>query len=163
MPIKYKSDFDAMFAKLENDLSILDDIVVEALQYVGREAVDYARSIHKGTFMDRTGNLRSSIGYVIVRDGEIVDISGFEPERGPEGDGEEGAEAGDAYARELASKVPAMLGQTVLIVAAGMSYASYVADRGLDVTAGAKLRAEDILPQLLANQVESWESEQGLK
>ena len=43
---------------------------VKVLQYIGEQCVKLARE--KGTYNDITGNLRNSIGYVLVKNGSII-------------------------------------------------------------------------------------------
>lgn len=49
--------------------------VARWLCYVGEAAVAEARE--GGSYTDRTGNLRSSVGYVVSMDGRAVQASGF--------------------------------------------------------------------------------------
>lgn len=104
------------------------------------------RSIPKHTpgYIDWTANLRSSIGYVIVVDGEIAKMSTFEPVKGMDGDGTQGAQEGKAFAERLVAEYPHGI---VLIVVAGMKYAEYVQRKGYDVTVSAELLAEQLLEQ----------------
>lgn len=83
------------------------------------------------SYKDRSSNLTSSIGYVIVMDGAIVDEYGFEPYQPT---GIEGAEQGINYARQIASTFTEGI---VVIISAGMNYAAYVEYKGLGgMTAG---------------------------
>lgn len=84
-------------------------------------------------FTDRSHNLRSSIGYVLYKDGEKIS-SYFE------GKGEEGTEKGENYAADVAGKYPEGY---VLVLAAGMHYAAYVEAKGYDVITGASLKMDD--------------------
>ena len=47
-----------------------EERIYKLLQRAGEEFVKLARK--KGNYQDHTGNLRSSIGYVIVKDGDIL-------------------------------------------------------------------------------------------
>lgn len=118
-----------------------DPKVRRLLAYIGEELCNHARTITKGHssggYDDQTGNLRSSIGYRIYRDGEPVYEGGFKNvqvvnEKGETvtGDGVEAAKAAlDDYG--LAYSIP-MRGWTLTIVA-GMSYAAYVEAKGYNV------------------------------
>lgn len=114
------------------------------LQYIGEKCIKDARLT--GSYTDRTGNLRSSIGYVIVDRGLIAYESAFPPVKG----GKEGSKEGEAYAKQLASQYGIGSG-IALIVVAGMNYASYVQRRGYNVTASAELLAEQLISQLKLN------------
>lgn len=110
------------------------------LQYVGEQCIRDARLT--GSYTDRTGNLRSSIGYVIVDRGQVAYESAFPTVK--EGSSE-GPKEGKAYAHELASQFPSGM---ALIVVAGMNYAAYVQRRGYNVTASAELIAEKLISQM---------------
>lgn len=115
---------------------------VESLAYIGEEFVNRARlkTPDQGSYRDRTGNLRSSIGYLVAIDGEIQIQK-------TEGDKPEGLSAGDQLAEELAEEHN---GGIVLIVYAGMNYAAAVESRNYDVITGsapAKSELESLLKE----------------
>jgi len=70
-------------------------------------------------YTDRTSNLKSSIGGVVVKDGKIITYRGFVKEAG--------ATVGDQTGLELINSLAAQnrRGYTIIVVA-GMNYASYV-------------------------------------
>lgn len=145
-------------AEIKRELERVDKAVIYVLQYVGEKCIRHARSLpspnpknfpnfprvppHQPNYIDWTANLRSSIGYVIVRDGKIVSQGGFEEVGG----GKDGARDGRKYAKETAAKFPKGY---ALIVVAGMNYAQYVSDRGYDVLDSAELLAEREVPKML--------------
>lgn len=127
--------------------------IIARLGKIGELCVNRAR-ISEGKqkdFTDRTGNLRGSIGYILVVDGQIYTESAFEPV--PVWDKklerivthEEGPNGGRAFAERLASQCGTGI---VLIVVAGMKYAKYVADKGFDVLDSAETEAEKLLQKL---------------
>lgn len=124
--------------------AFLQEIVrqqVEALQQLGEMCVTHARSIPKEQgFEDQTGNLRSSIGYVVFVDGVAVH-SLYEEVKG----GSIGAKTGEA----LAHKVGQGTQGVCLVVTAGMNYALHVESRGRDVIASAEQLAERELPRMI--------------
>ena len=90
-------------------------------------------------FTDRTGNLRSSIGYVVIQDGQIVfdaysdpvsPAPGYEKESNPAQAQAESRQHAELLASTLDSS------KTWLIFVAGMNYASYVEAKGFDVITG---------------------------
>lgn len=107
--------------------------IVEQLKYVGEACVNEARQ--KRSYQIQTGNLISSIGYVIAEDGKIV-FESFE------GIKEAGKRAGIKLARDVAKNYPSDI---VLIFVAGMEYASYVANRGYDVIDSAEILARKLI------------------
>lgn len=121
-----------------------EKVIIRNLQRLGEEAVIYARNrTGAESWYDQTGNLRSSIGYVIVRDGGVVRRGGFTQIL----DGAEGPSEGKRFAKELANSFP---GRYVLIVVAGMNYASYVEEmENKDVLASSSLFVERELPKII--------------
>lgn len=115
--------------------------IVNQLTYIGEECIRIARQ--SGSYDDNTGNLRSSIGYVILRDGVPV-IKGS-PQQYK--NGTEGAKAAETLLETLRAKFPKGI---VLIVCAGMKYAVYVEEiHHRDVLASAELKAQSLIKQLL--------------
>ena len=87
------------------------------------------------SWFNQTGNLRSSVGYVVVAHGRIVKSSDF----GTVLHGSEGSRAGKALAEERAKKYS---NGYALIVVAGMNYAELVEARdNKSVLASAELLA----------------------
>ena len=135
---------------LDVKLKDLLNVIVTQFTYLGEEAVKIARE--KGSYMDVTGNLRSSIGYCILVNGEPVVNGKTEKFEGKQGDGSEGAAASAALLGKLKSKYPRGV---VLIVCAGMNYAAYVEHvRHKDVLTSAELRAEELVNKFLGSITE---------
>ena len=91
------NDIDATFKAL---LAEVDRQLIESLTRVGEEAVKLAKMIppERG-FKDRTGNLRSSIGYVVLVDGKPVNVA-FAAVKG----GHAGVNEGQRLALQVGSK-----------------------------------------------------------
>lgn len=113
--------------------------VIRMLAYIGEQCVNDARL--KGSYTDRTGNLRGSTGYCIVIDGQIMQTAGFAQVLG----GSDGPNKGQDYVRQLAAGYTSGI---VLIVVAGMHYAAYVADKGYNVLDSAEILAERLIGDL---------------
>lgn len=96
------------------------------------------------SFKDHTGNLRSSIGFVILKNGEPINQSFSESDKGT--DRETGMLKAMVVAKDLSGNFPKGF---VLIVVAGMDYAAYVESKGYDVITGSSLIAEDALKQAI--------------
>ena len=96
--------------------------IIKAMRYAGENFVKEAREMTKqqGGFGDVTGNLRSSIGYFILKDGEVVESN------------LKGTVIGQVAARVVLDMVGFKKGYQ-LVGAAGMDYASHVESRGLNV------------------------------
>lgn len=114
--------------------------IIDFLADTGERAVEDMRL--KGGYTDRSGNLRSSTGYVVAVNGETVRSGGFTP---VSAGGVSGADKGKAYAESLVSRHP---DKTVLILVAGMDYAEYVQDKGINVTMSGEMLAERLLSSL---------------
>lgn len=122
----------------------IDKVVIRNLQRLGEEAVIYTRNrTGEESWYDQTGNLRSSVGYVIAKDGDIVMTGGFSKVLR----GDEGVSDGKEFAIEIAESHP---GRYVLIVVAGMNYASYVEEmENKDVLASASIFVQKKLPMMV--------------
>lgn len=110
--------------------------IINAFEYVGVTCQNEARE--NGSYKDRTGNLRSSIGYAIVVNGMIHSTSNLDQNTG-------GAKA-QYYLKKLASQFPQGI---VLILVAGMQYAAHVEAINLNVLTSAELMAEKLVPALM--------------
>lgn len=127
-------------AYLEEQIQRIEQQTIYKLSYVGERCLNEARSTN--SYIDQTGNLRSSTGYVIVKDGKIVQMSDFTTVK----NGREGSQGGAAFARQLVKEFPSGI---VLIVVAGMNYAAHVSARGYNVLDSAELLAEQLVPSLM--------------
>ena len=121
-----------------------DRKAVEWLSVLGERVVKYARE--HGSYTDRTGNPRNSIGYVVVQYGRIV----TEDFSIGSGHGEAKTQA-RAYALEVARNLPA--NKTYLVWVAGMEYAKYVEAKGFDVLEGSGNWIESTAEKLKAEFV----------
>lgn len=116
--------------------------LIERFVEIGEACVTEARV--NGNYTDRTGNLRSSIGYVVAYLGSVVASSSF----APVACATEGPDAGRALAEMVASQYPQGL---VLVLVAGMDYAVYVQDKGYNVLDSAEILADKLVSQLRAS------------
>lgn len=140
-----KFDMRKVQKGLKMKLKEIQDFIVYRFNQIGVECVKIARE--KGSYHDITGNLRSSIGYVILVDGKPVKQSAFEAVEGRKGDGTKGSATGQSLIASLQTKFP---WGVVLIVCAGMNYAAYVENvKHKDVLTSAELVAEKLAKQLL--------------
>ena len=129
---------------IESEKARIRDAIIMQLMRLGEECVIEAKDRPmEESWVDHTGNLRSSIGYVIVYDGEIVQTSSFETIK----EGTAGSNEGKRLAVSLAEKYKKGF---ALIVVAGMNYAEKV--EALDskcVLASAELYARDRFPKMM--------------
>jgi hypothetical protein len=118
----------------------LEEATLLRLQRVGETFITNARS--NNTYQDQTGNLRSSIGYVILKDGVQVVGSAFEVVK----KGNKGSQIGEEMVGAIAKSYPTGF---VLIVVAGMDYAAAVEAKGFDVLTVSGLQAASDLKKAL--------------
>lgn len=140
MGIKQLTSNTQISGYLQKRISQCEDNLVRVLDATGNACVKAGQD--GGDYMDQTGNLISSIGYVVIKSGKIVRTGGFKAVKG----GADGAKSGSAYALQLARECTRGI---VLIVVAGMKYAAYVAAQGFNVLDSAELIAEKLVPQLM--------------
>lgn len=117
---------------------------IQRLQYLGELCVNHAKDLPAVvSYTDQTGNLRSSIGFMVFRNGLSIH-SGF---TGSNLSGSfEGSSQGMSLALQVGREYPKGL---VLVVVAGMNYAVHVESQGRDVITSAEQLAVDVLPKML--------------
>jgi len=124
--------FDA--EQLEREaLQAIEDATLPLMIKVGVRAVDIARKKMGGKpYQDDTGNLRSSTGFIVFRDGKPIHED-FKPSAAGS-DKATGLAVGRQQAREE------MAGSTGwgIVLVAGMNYAGWVENKGYDVITGGK-------------------------
>lgn len=121
---------------LRSKMEAIHQAIINRLIYLGEACVREARGNH--SYIDRTGNLTSSMGYVVVSNGRIVTTAGF--------GGRKGGTTGREFAKNLAAKTAKGY---ALYVVAGMNYAAYVEAKGYNVLTTAEIFAEKQLPIML--------------
>jgi len=120
MAIKMTTPMSDVDAVINRQIQLIDEETCNALSYLGEMCVTEARDRTQGeSWYDHTGNLRSSIGYIITHNGNIVMTSSFASFNG----GAEGSSKGQSYANQLASGFSRGFS---LIIVAGMEYAALV-------------------------------------
>lgn len=139
MPITPMFTRDDIRERFDNFLKAVEEESIKALTDMGERCVIEARNNH--AYIDQTGNLTSSIAYMIFKNGEAIHEN-FEQVK----EGAEGIKAGKELAQKIGSEYPERL---VLIVVAGMNYAIYVEAKGLNVLASAEHLAEKELPRMM--------------
>lgn len=136
-PLWTKRDIKKIFDKLGDSMDV---VVLDILQRTGEEFVKVARL--DGQYIDHTGNLRSSIGYIILRNGEVISKN-FKLSNKEGTDKYTGMREAEQLAMELTSLYSKGY---VLIGVAGMKYAAYVeAMENKDVISLAADKAEDFI------------------
>lgn len=129
---------------LQSEAERIQMLTIRALSALGELCISDARDRPpEDSWFDNTGNLRSSIGYVIAYMGNIVQYSEFKQIK----DGSEGSDTGKKFAEEIAKKISK---DYALVVVAGMNYAEFVeAMDNKDVLAHPELFAKAQLPKIM--------------
>lgn len=152
MVIKIKPKFkkETIEKLIRGKWDVLQKAYFERLQYIGETFVKNARE--NGSYIDRTGNLRNSIGYVILKDGEQV-MSNFSKQvrgktkRVSDVDGKDiGISKAEEIAEEMVKKIPKGY---ILICVAGMDYAAAVEAKGFDVISSSSIIAKQDLTKAI--------------
>lgn len=122
----------------------VERLTIRALSKLGEQCVTKIRDrAGDKSWYDQTGNLRSSVGYVIAHNKNIIQYSTFNQVN----QGSEGVKTGKDLAKELAKRYS---NNYVLIVVAGMNYAEFVeAMDNKDVLASTELWAREKVPLML--------------
>lgn len=139
MALKCRNSKEDIRRQLVEEVARIEGDLIVIMKHVGEQFVADAKTnmkidpsvFPKGDYTDRTSNLRSSIGYFVVKDRVIIGsmVSGT-----PEGM----KAAQDAMKNCLRNGLQ-------LIVVAGMDYASYVESKGFNViTSQADLAVIDL-------------------
>lgn len=127
--------------KIAKEINRAEDEILKKLSFIGENAVNDARG--NGDYMDNTGNLRSSIGYTILKNGETVRTSSFDRVK------QEASKAKRESTKLLDELRTKFNTGFVLIVVAGMDYAVTVEARGRNVLSSSKLLAEIMAKRLI--------------
>ena len=117
---------------MHDKIAKMEKSIQARLIRIGNKFVRDARD--NADFTDRTGNLRSSIGYVLFEDGKPIK-SDFDQTK----EGMLGLKQAEVYANTIAAEYADS--RYVLIVVAGMEYAAHVESKGFDVLTGSSISA----------------------
>jgi hypothetical protein len=119
---------------------------IERFKYYGEMFVNLAKET--GEYTDRTGNLRSSIGYVIAYNGNIIEKYFENAIKGT--DRETGKAGGSHLAKKLLLENRTGL---VLICVAGMNYAAAVEGRERDVITKSTYNVASLLKKAISKTI----------
>lgn len=116
-------------------------VIANVLCNVGEQCIIEARN--NGSYEDQTGNLRSSVGYAVLINGQVIQSDHVDKIK----NGDDGVSEGLAFLQKRIKK--ASKKGVCLIVTAGMNYAEYVEARGYVVLSSAEQKAPVLVKQLL--------------
>lgn len=144
MGIRMTTKLSEVHDMLMREAERVERLTIRALSKLGEQCVTKIRNrAGDKSWYDQTGNLRSSVGYVIAHNKNIIQYSTFNQVM----QGSEGVKTGKDLAEELAKRYS---NNYVLIVVAGMNYAEFVeAMDNKDVLASTELWAREQVPLML--------------
>lgn len=144
MGIRMTTKLSEVHDMLMRESERVERLTIRALSKLGEQCVTKIRDrAGDKSWYDQTGNLRSSVGYVIAHNKNIIQYSTFNQVN----QGSEGVKTGKDLAKELAKRYS---NNYVLIVVAGMNYAEFVeAMDNKDVLASTELWAREQVPLML--------------
>lgn len=144
MDIRMTTKLDELHKIMIKEAERVERLTIRALSELGEQCVIRVRDRSGDkSWYDQSGNLRSSVGYVIAHNGSIIRYSDFSQVK----QGSEGVKAGKDLAEELVKRYS---NDYVLVVVAGMNYAEHVeAMKNKDVLASTELWATSKVPKML--------------
>lgn len=144
MGIRMTTKLSEVHDMLMRETERVERLTIRALSKLGEQCVTKIRDrAGDKSWYDQTGNLRSSVGYVIAHNKNIIQYSTFNQVK----QGSEGVKTGKDLAKELAKRYS---NNYVLIVVAGMNYAEFVeAMDNKDVLTSTELWAREQVPLML--------------
>jgi len=138
--IKLRTPKQVIEASMRHGAQQVKKRILVLMEVAGTAGMNAARL--NGSYLDQTGNLRSSVGYALVEDGKLVKTGEFNQVK----NGGEGPQQGRQLAEQIATEFPK--GITVVLLA-GMPYASALSARGYDVIDSGILTTMRLVPELL--------------
>lgn len=144
MGIRMTTKLSEVHDMLMREAERVERLTIRALSNLGEQCVTKIRDrAGDKSWYDQTGNLRSSVGYVIAHNKNIIQYSTFNQVK----QGSEGVKTGKDLAKELAKRYS---NNYVLIVVAGMNYAEFVeAMDNKDVLSSTELWVKEQVPLML--------------
>lgn len=140
MPITQLTPRQSIEQHMQLEIQKKEQALLYYLAYIGESVVNIAKETRGYT--DRTGNLVSSIGYVLVKDGRVVQSPSFDQTM----DGATGAQQGEEFAIQKAAElIPRGFG---IVVVAGMDYATYVEATGRNVLTRSEIEAQNMAEEM---------------
>lgn len=143
MPGRMTTPVRVITDKLTAEAQAKFQVIANTFCYVGEQCIIEARN--GGTYEDQTGNLRSSIGYAVLLNGQVIQSYHVDKVK----NGDEGVTEGQKYLQSRIKKSSKK--GIVLIVTAGMNYAEYVEAKGKIVLSSVKLKAPVLVKQILTS------------
>lgn len=141
MALKRTGDWGKIRVNAEHAVEDLRRAVVCNFHYLGMESVDHARSYDVGNYTDRSKNLRTSIGYVIAYNGQVVE---YEFKQG----GNITCKSQFFADAKIAEMLQGDTGYSLLLIA-GMDYAAALESKGKNVLTRTERYAKEEMPKII--------------
>ncbi len=137
MPFRLKNK-KGLEKYLANQIKRIESILIRELEILVAQLENHAK-LNAG-YEDQTSNLKSSIGGVVLKNGRPITFKGFS-----------GKSDGTSIGLEFLNSLISEHGKGyVILVVAGMNYASYVENfHGLNVLKKTELKMERDIPKIL--------------
>lgn len=140
MPIHQITPQQAVNQYLQQELFKREKVLFHMLSRLGQECVTEAKN--NGGYLDDTGNLRASVGYAVLKNGQVLEASSFKNTLG-------NSNLSEGQSEGLLEKIRNDFQKGwALILLAGMNYAAYVETRR-NVISSAEIFAKEQAPILL--------------
>lgn len=149
-----KTDIGEIKKVCQEAVDILEDCIVEEFIKWAEKDDEYLKS--NDGFIDRTGNLRSSLGAAVVKNSEIVFMTPFATILNGSRGSAEGREAAERAAETIEKGI-------AKVMVAGMDYAQYVEDiESKDVLESRIIQcereAQEVLTRAMEKAEERWKA-----
>lgn len=142
MSLQLKTSMSEIDALLKKMSEIYEECLIEEFTEWAKRDDEYLRS--NNGFINRSGNLRSSLGAGVLRNAKIVFMTPFETIL----NGMEGSAAGQRAIEDLASETVGMIAKAMV---AGMDYAQMVEDiESKDVLESRRIQCEREAENIMA-------------
>lgn len=137
-------DRKAVSQQLMSKAQLIELALVRQLEITVSMLVTHA--VNSAGYEDQTGNLKSSIGGVVLKNGKPVTYKGFQPIK----QGSEGTSTGLDFLNTIIHTQGTFTSGYGIIVVAGMSYATYVENHhGRNVLKASELLGIELVPKML--------------
>ena len=143
MKVSFKSKINIKEVEraIRKKADLIHKATLSRFRFLGEKLLTHARNSRE--YMDQTGALTSSMGYVITYNGQVIENSFLKTETDSD---REGRRKG----QEVALNTIADLKEGYAIVAvAGMSYAIYVEAKGYNVLTSTEIFCEHEFPKMV--------------
>lgn len=137
----------------------IEEIIVNVFAHTGETIINKIKDRPDGkpNWTDDTGNLRSSVGYIIYVGGKEAVVGGFDLVNNKGSNPSSGIDVGKSFAKKVALSINDA--KYALVIAAGMNYAEWVEKKDYDVILFVEGEARDMVKKRLEVAFKNIEAE----